>query len=45
MPDYKKMYYSLFNQVSDAIKQLQEAQKESEEIFIDTAEDADDKDA
>lgn len=34
MPDYKSMYYRLFNRVSDAITALQHAQQESEEMMI-----------
>lgn len=38
MPDYQKMYHSLFNDVSDAISKLQEAQQKTEEIYIDSKE-------
>lgn len=34
MPDYQKMYTILFNQLTDTIEQLQQAQKDTEEIFI-----------
>lgn len=34
MADYKKMYDSLFNDVTDAISLLQHAQQKTEEIFI-----------
>ena len=34
MPDYKSMYYRLFNRVTDAIHVLQSAQKEAETAFI-----------
>lgn len=34
MPDYKAMYYNLFNKVTDAIHVLQEAQIEGEEAYI-----------
>lgn len=34
MADYKKMYDSLFNDVTDAISLLQRAQQKTEEIFI-----------
>ena len=34
MPDYKKLYFHLFNQVSDAIQMLQQAQLDSEESFV-----------
>ena len=32
--DYKKMYDSLFNDVTDAISLLQRAQQKTEELFI-----------
>ena len=31
---YKQMYYRLFNRVSEIIRQLQAAQQETEEIFL-----------
>ncbi|MGX8702343.1 hypothetical protein [Caproiciproducens sp.] len=34
MPDYKKMYFYLFNQVTNSIQQLKEAQQEAERIYI-----------
>lgn len=34
MPDYKSMYFRLFNRISDAIEILQQAQIESEHTFI-----------
>lgn len=34
MADYKKMYDSLFNDVTDAISLLQRAQQKTEELFI-----------
>ena len=36
MPDYKKMYTTLFNAVTDAIEILQSAQQDTEELFIET---------
>jgi hypothetical protein len=36
MPDYRSMYYKLFNRVTDAINILQEAQRDSEDIFIES---------
>jgi hypothetical protein len=36
MPDYRAMYYDLFNKVTDAINVLQEAQRASEEAFIES---------
>ena len=35
MPDYKKMYYALFNQISKTIEDLQAIQQLTEEMFID----------
>lgn len=43
MPDYKKMYTTLFNSVTDAIKILQQAQIKTEEIYINSSEDEDKK--
>lgn len=37
MANYKKMYYTLFNALTDVIAILQKAQEESEEIYIETA--------
>lgn len=34
MADYKKMYHSLFNAVSDAVELLQKAQRDTEEMYI-----------
>lgn len=34
MANYKKMYLSLFNDVSKAIEFLQSAQRKTEELFI-----------
>ncbi len=42
MPDYKAMYFELFNSVSEAIEILCEAQKNAEEKYIESA-DEDDK--
>jgi len=38
MPDYQKMYHSLFNDVTDAISNLQQAQQRTEEIYMDSKE-------
>lgn len=38
MPDYEKMYFTLFNAVTTAIAQLQDAQRKSEEIYIESDE-------
>lgn len=34
MPDYQKMYHSLFNDVTDAIAKLQQAQQKTEEMYM-----------
>ena len=34
MPDYKSMYFRLFNQVSDAIELLKAAHLEGEDAFV-----------
>ena len=34
MEDYKKMYYELFNKITDIIENLKKIQQESEETFI-----------
>ncbi|MGI5985560.1 MAG: hypothetical protein ACOX7O_06865 [Oscillospiraceae bacterium] len=34
MPDYKKMYYVLFNKITDVIGELQVAQQRTEEMYI-----------
>jgi hypothetical protein len=36
MPDYQKMYFTLFNRVTDAIEQLRQAQAETEEQYLDS---------
>lgn len=38
MPDYQKMYHSLFNDVTDTITKLQQAQQKTEEIYMDSKE-------
>lgn len=43
MPDYKAMYLSLFNSVTDAIEILSEAQKKAEEIYINSCETGDEQ--
>ena len=40
MPDYKSMYFRLFNRVSDAISILQAAQQESEDTFAESRNEA-----
>jgi hypothetical protein len=34
MQDYKKMYYMLFNEITDIIAKLQEIQRKAEEMFV-----------
>ena len=34
MKNYKKMYFILFNAITEAIKILQEAQQKTEEIYM-----------
>ena len=36
MPDYKRMYAKLFNAITDAVEILQQAQQETEEIYIES---------
>lgn len=33
MADYKNMYFVLFNKITDTIKELQEVQQQTEEIY------------
>ena len=41
MPNYKEMYLTLFNAVTDALELLEQAQQKSEEIYIETDTDND----
>lgn len=34
MPNYKNMYYTLFNKVTDIIDDLQKVQQQTEEMYI-----------
>ena len=34
MPDFKAMYFSIYNKVTDAINILQKAQQEGEKSFV-----------
>ena len=38
MPDYKSMYFDLFNSITDAIEKLSDAQRKAEEKFINSSE-------
>ena len=39
MPDYKAMYYRLFNAVSDVIEELKKIQIDAEEFYLDSTDD------
>ncbi len=39
MEDYKKMYYELFNKITDVIENLKKIQQEAEEIYLSAAAD------
>jgi|GEM_PF-460128 len=39
MPNYKEMYITLFSETSKAIAILQEAQRQTEELFVNSADD------
>ena len=34
MEDYKKMYYELFNKITDVIENLKKIQQKAEEIYL-----------
>ena len=36
MADYKKMYFALFNKITDVIEELQEIQAITEEMYMDS---------
>ncbi|MEN6326948.1 MAG: hypothetical protein ABFD18_12185 [Syntrophomonas sp.] len=38
MADYKKMYLELFNKVTIVIKELQEIQRQTEQLYIESSE-------
>jgi len=38
MPDYQKMYYALFNDVTNVVSKLQQAQQKTEEMYVDSME-------
>lgn len=38
MPDYKTMYAKLFNKITDVVEELQEIQREVEEMYIESGE-------
>ena len=39
MPDYKKLYFELFNKVSDIIEELKDIQIKAEEMFLEEDDD------
>jgi len=39
MPDYKSMYFRLFNRVADAVAILQAAHQEGEDTFVESRDD------
>ncbi len=43
MPDYKTMYFKLFSAVTDAVEILAKAQRETEEIYINSSEDEEER--
>jgi len=38
MPDYQKMYHALFNDVTNVVSTLQQAQQKTEEMYVDSME-------
>lgn len=44
MPDYKKMYFALFNELTNAIEKLKDAQKRCEELYISCADEENEAD-
>lgn len=38
MPNYKEMYYELFNKITDVIGELQEVQQKVEEMYMNSDE-------
>ena len=45
MADYKKLYYQLFNRITDLIEDLKQIQIEAEERFMDEEDDENEKEA
>lgn len=37
MADYQKMYIRLFNEVTDVIEELRQAQRDTEQLYLDSA--------
>ena len=38
MADYKKMYTTLFNKITEVIEELQKIQQETEELYVNSEE-------
>ena len=38
MPDYQKLYTTLFNKITDIIEELQEVQRLTEELYLQSEE-------
>ena len=38
MPDYEKLYYAMFNKITDVIEELKELQKKLEEEYLNQTE-------
>ncbi len=38
MPDFEKLYFKLFNEITDTIEKLQQAQQDAEEMYLDMCE-------
>ena len=37
MPDYQKMYLGLFNKVTNVIEELQQAQRDTEQLYLESS--------
>ena len=38
MPDYKKLYHKLFNEITDTIEKLKKTQEDAEELYLEMCE-------
>ena len=38
MPDYEKLYYKLFNEITETIDKLKKVQEDAEEMYLDMCE-------
>lgn len=38
MPDFEKLYFRLFNEITDTIEKLQQVQQKTEEMYLDMCE-------